>query len=546
MRLSPSLLDTSRGLLTAPGDFYATLTAHGLYNSRRFVLRLSPEVHRKLSTIPGGFRIATDIDWDTAQAWSTYLHETIHWWQHVGSTVGLLLSLSYPAQALANYNQLLQLLKDIGPKKSLRLYLEGTPKERGLTSPTRIATAVVNNYYDIEFFRILTTNPDLTRKVVGDPYFDCVGHSFRIAYRKILYILQSTFDEGYQFLPNPSTWESEFDKLRTNKIEGYFHGSNVDLCPIGARHIFEGQARFSQLQYLHFGSNGRLTWEDAHALGMLHGVYLQAFEEFLRLAELDWPPTIDDPLVGLFLLICDIACNPCEGFPKALISPKTFIYDVDPGKRFAFLCRAIPLLCRDVTGLVRTYSRDEYIEASDKLTRALLLFHPLAGCAELMRWAHESEQIRALTSQHQSFTYDEKNFAVQLLFAHHLAFAKDKIARPEFFCWPGAWLAGDRCTSDAGELFLRHTARFVDKADDETIYPTIPSGADEAKIYSAFQKFYDHHVGYDLTRQWIIASGPFHYDYRWLQPAATHRQKAWADSTFSKIYGVGPDEFELL
>ena len=71
MRLNPELLDTSRGLLTAPGDLYATLNAHGLYNSMRFVLRLSPEVHRKLSASPGGFRLETVSDWETAQAMST-------------------------------------------------------------------------------------------------------------------------------------------------------------------------------------------------------------------------------------------------------------------------------------------------------------------------------------------------------------------------------------------------------------------------------------------------------------------------------------------
>jgi hypothetical protein len=30
--------------------------------------------------------------WDVAQAFSTYLHETIHWWQHVGTSAGLMLT----------------------------------------------------------------------------------------------------------------------------------------------------------------------------------------------------------------------------------------------------------------------------------------------------------------------------------------------------------------------------------------------------------------------------------------------------------------------
>ena len=41
---------------------------------------------------------------DRAQAFSTLLHETVHWWQHVGSTYGLMLSLTYPTQLHGNYN----------------------------------------------------------------------------------------------------------------------------------------------------------------------------------------------------------------------------------------------------------------------------------------------------------------------------------------------------------------------------------------------------------------------------------------------------------
>jgi hypothetical protein len=64
-------------------------------------------------------------------------------------------------------------------------------------------------------------------------------------------------------------------------------------------------------------------------------------------------------------------------------------------------------------------------------------------------------------------------------------------------------MAGERCAADAGKLFLRHAARFIDKAHDETIYPAIPMGADEARVFSTIEKFYAHHVGYKLTHQWI-------------------------------------------
>jgi hypothetical protein len=123
LRLNIDLLDNSRGLIVSPGDLNACLNAHGLYNSFRFVLRLSPEVHRRIAALPKGIVVGPH-DFDGVQAFSTYLHETIHWWQHVGSTIGLLLSLSYPAQAHANYDHLKSLLAATGPKKSILRLVE--------------------------------------------------------------------------------------------------------------------------------------------------------------------------------------------------------------------------------------------------------------------------------------------------------------------------------------------------------------------------------------------------------------------------------------
>lgn len=547
MLLNANLLDSSRGLLTGPDDLYAVLNAHGLYNSTHFVLRLSPEVHRKLSGFSDGVKIRTGVDFEGAQAMSTYLHETIHWWQHIGTTTGLMLSLVYPAQAHANHNHLLRLLADIGPKKSLRQFSGQMSSNSEHDTTAKLATAVVNNQCDLAFFRALVTKPKTTQLIVEDQYFNCIGHAYNIAYSKIIFTLASTFDQDFRFLPDPRSWDTTFTALRVAKVKGFFRGSDVSVPPVGAYEIFEGQARFAQLQYLHFASGGRLSWDDVRALGMLEGVYGAAFEHFLRFTELNWPVSINSPVVGLFLLVCDVACNPGEGFPLPLLTPNTFIDDIDPGMRFIFLCRAVPMFCQDVAGTIKSYSRDEYIEVSERLATALRLFSPLTVCAELVRWAREGENFRALVDRHRSFACADINVPIQVLLGHSIAFAEDKLARPEFFCWPGAWMAGDRCTPDVGDIFARNAARFTDKAGDETIFPVIPPGANEATIVKTFEKFYASHVVYELTRQWIAVPGPFRYDYRWLQPAGTDGEiKAWADRNFRNAFGVHPDEFEVL
>lgn len=476
MRLNPNLLSSAHAFPNNPDDLYAVLNAHGLYNSRHFVLRLSPEVHRKLSKFPD-VKFRTNVDFDTAQAMSTYLHETVHWWQHIGSTTGLMLSLIFPAHEHANHNHLLRLLATTGPKKSLRQLSELMPRDGDPDTLAGMATIVVNNQCDLEFFRALITNPTLIYQAINDPYFDCIGHAYVMAYAKILLILGRTFDNDFQFLPDPRPWEATFATLRNAKVAGFFHGSDIKVAPIGAYHIFEGQARFVQLQYLYFASRGQFNWNDARSSGLLEGVYIVAFKYFLRLTQVEWLVSINSPVIGLFLLIRDIACNPGEGFPLPLVTPDTFISDIDPGIRFIFLCRAIPMSCKEVTRTIQKYSRDEYFEVSERLTKSLHLYSPVAVYKELVCWMRESVNFYALSNRHRSFDCDNVNIPIQFLLGHNLAFAEDKLRYPEFFCWPGVSMGGADRSMDVGEIFSRHSARFMDKEDDATVYPVIPAGA---------------------------------------------------------------------
>jgi hypothetical protein len=114
MEMDPQLLSSVTSS-ACPVDLNACFNAHGLYNPVQCVLRLSPEVHRRLAALPDGIASFNEVQFEGLQAFSTYLHETVHWWQHVGSTAGLVLSLSYPAQAHANYPHLKRLLREIGP-----------------------------------------------------------------------------------------------------------------------------------------------------------------------------------------------------------------------------------------------------------------------------------------------------------------------------------------------------------------------------------------------------------------------------------------------
>lgn len=210
--LDPALLEPVAKPLTAPGEFAACLNQLGTYTTEHFVLRLSPRVHELVDAISSGVNVSGEIDGETVQAYSTYLHETIHWWQHIGSTSGLILSLTYPAQAHQNVEHLEKVLKLVGPKKSLKRWAEDAARA-GLTDEDpglRAANMAVNNAVDAEFYKIATVMPTLIPQAMQDPYFETVGHCYWMAYTHAVGLLAATVDRDWSQLPDPAVWQERF------------------------------------------------------------------------------------------------------------------------------------------------------------------------------------------------------------------------------------------------------------------------------------------------------------------------------------------------
>jgi hypothetical protein len=539
--------DDTRQLVKGPGDMYATVNARGLYNTFQFVLRLSPEIHRRLAALPNGIVSAKDVDFDDVSAFSTYLHETIHWWQHVGSTYGLMLSLSHPTETQGNYTHLKDLIAQCGFKKSIRLLIEQIGGPKGPGTLLGLANTIVNNSFDISSFRRLTLSPQSARAVIGDPLFECVGHSYEIAYGNNVLVLGATADPEHKVIPHPKNWEPGFADLRAEKKEGFFYGSRVTLAPLGSYEVFEGQARFGQLQYLYFASGSRLTWDDASGLGLLDGIYVEAFKWFLKLSELPWPDSIEHPIVGLFLLICDMAINPGAGFPFEPKFLETFISDTDPGRRFIDLSRIVFMKCAGVASAIRKYSRTEYDAVSRELAAALIIEPPLEIAECVVNWISRSATLQTLMAEQASFNYSMINLVPRVLLSHFLAFAQDKLTTPEFFCWPGAWMAGERVSERASALFDRHGALFVDKGDNDGIFPRLHPNKEGSRVQSTFDGFYASNLNYHMTRQWIVDPGDFVYNYRWLSESGSQAElKSFVDRHFEDVYGVRPNQVKLL
>ena len=240
--------------------------------------------------------------------------------------------------------------------------------------------------------------------------------------------------------------------------------------------------------------------------------------------------------------------NPSSGFPFN-VSPffETFIHDVNPGARFDMFCILIAKRFPKMKSAVVRYDRSEYEALSDELAEAAFDVPPRIIAGKCAEWFSSHGSLANLRSEYESYDFRPENFVVRHLLAHFLAFQDDKVQRPEFFCWPGAWLAGDNLDNDGWMLFEKHGTLFIDKADDDSIFPRIQPGRDEATVHKVFNKFYHHIMTFDLADQWINQTGPFKYDVSWASASTTRDDaEAYLRSQFQIAHDLDPDDVEVL
>ncbi|GMN89836.1 hypothetical protein [Francisella sciaenopsi] len=537
----------SKYLETYDEQYNGFHNALGLYDSMQFVLRLRTDIHNKIKSLPSGIVSSKQIDFEGIQAYSTYIHETIHWWQHMGSTSGLVLSLIHPMQMHVNKMFLDRFLQTTGTVKSIKKYNELNAKEyQPVDEEFQIINHIINNFSDIEFFKYLVIFPKEAKQVVNDPFFESVGHTFHITYSAFVHLLTECFDKEQKYFPKIENWDEQFRKLNENKATGFYHGSDVYISPIGLKAIYEGQARFIQIQYLYFGIGKKLTWNDFNDLGMLSGDYIEAFNSFLTLTDSQFPESIDDPLVGLYLLICDLAINPMEGFPFEIENFENFINTTNPGIRFITLCKLVKDKFPEVKDSIQKYSSEEYYEVSNKLCKAANYKSPLDGAKKILDWSKIIPSLIDLVEEEKTFTFNLENFPIRLMFSKFVNFQKDKYINPAFFCWAGYHFTAENISEQTFNMFAEHEALFIDDIDGD-IYPRKLPNKEEKQLTDTMTTFYTWISAYDLTRQWITKEGKFEYDYLWLTSKYTPEEvNRWAKHAFSNIFKVDPDEFQII
>ncbi|MBD1589866.1 hypothetical protein [Pseudomonas typographi] len=540
--IKSALLYSYKSEIKTPDSLAACLNAHGLYNIGQFVLRLSPINHALVDNATT--KKAEDITWDEIQAYSTYIHETVHWWQHIGSTSGLISSMCFPAQTHVNVGHLRDIVKCGEFGKSLKEWsddqmLQGRTAEEEVIARANIT---VNNTLDLDYYRAIIMNPRILLEIVKENHFESVGHTFYIAYSCCLDVLTTTFNE-VTCLPDTDLWREPIEHLKLSKAGNYHWRSDVYLPPITGVDVLEGQARFIQLQFLHF-SNPSKSFADYGARGYLDSVYGAAFKYFIQSTDSNFPDCIDDPLVALFLLVCDLALNPGEGFPFEIKDYENFSYQAQPAVRFAYLCQAIKNEHPELKDYIKEYSKEEYTSASALLAKACGYHHPLDVARAVSEWVKKEPTLQALMTEHSKFSFSEMNLPVRVIFSEFIKFNTFKLEQPEFFCWTGRHKVG-RYAEHYIHAWLKNLSLYSDKQDDFGIYPRRQEGKSEENIHNTFNIFYGYLMQYDLIRQWIIQSGEFKYDFSWLSEKHEPSEvKEKVKEVFTNLFGVSPDEIE--
>jgi len=542
IELNPHLLLSSEFAEELSSSPINGTKARGVYNPMQFVLRLREDVHKQLEEINPGVSSGSISD-DQIQAFSTYLHETIHWWQHVGSNFVLISSLKFPAQTHIVHSDLKALLNNTGAFKSIIKFDSLYPENIHVNK-------VLNYWHDIEFAGQIAFDHKRMFNIANNPYFDCWGHSYHIMWASAIWTLGSTFDKEFSFLPNIKKWDEGFKELKEKKVQGFYYGSPNGIPPIGTKAIFEGQARFSQLQYLSRAFNGKGDLNDFEKAGMLKGIYVEAFDLFLRIIGESTPSKADDPLIGLFLLVCDIAVNPTDGFPFDITQYESFVFLNDPGYRFLILCQMIRDKHPQLKSIIREYSKEEYVAVSAVLAKSISCFSPYESANYVLHWIKKENIINELLQQEVLYKYSSENLPIRLFFSKFLRFQEDKFKYPQLFCWPGmnfAEIKGNTVNlSEVYRLFEKHKALFIDDVNGN-IYHSAIDNYTEKQIDETFNDFYAWNASYDMVRKWINEEGPFTFNYEWLTSKFSRDQmRQWASNNFESSFGVSPDEFKIL
>lgn len=508
----------------------------GLYSTTQFVLRLNKDIRYVLKN-------EIELTPEKIQASSTYLHETIHWWQHIGSNLGFIFNLSYPAFAIESNFILKELIKKGIKYKPIINYERNHYEETGQTDIEEL-NRIVNTFYDLENAKnFLLDNQNIGKISEDKRFFISMGHCFMIMWSNSIEKLSDTLEDKFDLLPNTNNWVNNFIRLEKKQTEGFYIDSSYKISKIGIKAIFEGQAVFNQIIYLFnaFKQNN-LVFQDFINKGILHGIYLKAFDYYLEIIKEERPIFIDVPLINLFLLVCDLSINPSNGFPCDIYNYEKFIEINDPGIRFLKMCEVIKENKSYYLKECKSIKKTTYVKLSWRLNKRIGSKCSYQSIRQIISWS-ENKSINELLKELHSHNFQEKNMPFRLLFSKYIDFNIDKYWQPEKICWIGHYLSSG--IIEAKDLIDKHLALFLEGEDGE-IKPKILKHIPKENVLKTFNLFYTHVIVYEIILKWISEKGKFKFDYKWLVNSRQEDIIGVVIRDFNSTFGVNIDDIETI
>ncbi len=488
---------------------------------------------------------------NVVRAYATSLHETIHWWQHIGSTTGLLSGLTTAAQAATCIKYMSDLGKD-APKPLLgalqsRRYRPSQEDHPAWRAAVRWREAELGNAFLI--------NPaQAFAKVKNDSFlYESIGHSIAMHHAGVTWYLSQVVDLGGSVFPSTDAWMDLYEKSHKEQ-RLLFEPNELALLPFGAKDLFEGQARLSELQY-HDRAVESHPLAEFRQMRLLDGVYSKCLDYFLKTIESPPPEHIQSPEINLFLLLCDIAINPSAGYPLEIPETLDLVRDNHPGLRFARLCVVARDQKQDLLKTLATLSLGNYQKGIAMLVEPFGWLPP----DEVAKNAHErylhASLGEKLLNERWKGEFGSLDVPAKFILSEHMIFSELKAGCPHFFCWPGIYLTSDK-PDDSSEIAA--IKDLLDLTSPPFHATSELSGVDTVAIHglttpqakNIADRYFQNQATVDLFRQWIShwnesPTNAFLFRFDW-KPMISDTEVANLKSSFRATFGLDIDTIPLL
>lgn len=513
----------------------------GLIDPMTFVLRFNPTVNAILQ----GERPESAFDWGVREqtAAGILVHEMSHWWQLVGTTVGLLHASCVNVQSNILTSLLQDWIRGYEPRKSAFLAFRDA-MVRGATPEINLLYNVVGRWMDLEFWSALMDQRSAPYKIADKPFFESSGKTLLRAAFYSLHQLLSLGNEAMHRAEWFNHWLNEADRLSEGANDDFTGPGSLAGLPIGGREILEGQARLTEAQYLYFLSAGRLDLQKLDGLGYFTKEYGHAMREFSRLTAIPAPTHSLDPAIGLCLLACDLALNPPVPYPVEFTDIGKIVRHCHPGVRFVEICRTIAkspsqwLKRLDYTAEVHS----EFTAALEPSPYRMATAEVASRCVEF--WERHPD-LRPITNGDVDEALRLPSTPLKLLLRKHVAVMRDKCRVPHRFCWYGA-LFSEVMTQEFG--FMRHGPPLLSAGETGQIFgsPALDEGNARDPETILYNLLISQAMN-DVVRQWVSKPGPFSYRYDWIDPREP--ESFWRTALgdyFKRSYGIAIDDVKIL